>query len=174
MRLYSLDIKPTRKSNTVTLSLEKREADRFCERERDKSERSRRRGNEPPGSSSSHRCWFFQIIFFRLSFLYFRKTIRIPPFIYTVRSCISIAALFYFSTILFERRTPLLLCPSAKKCSRSISSRAFCEFLRSRRVFSGAISRDKSDGRRINIHQRERKKKRFWRQCPILNPMTAR
>ena len=64
-----------------------------------------------------------------------------------------------FSTILFERRTPLLLCPSAKKCSRSISSRAFCEFLRSRRVFSGAISRDKSDGRRINI-LREREKKK--------------
>ena len=141
-------------------------------RERERRERSRRRGNEPPGSSSSHQCWFFQI-FFRLSFLYFRKTIQIPPFIYTVRSCIYIAALFYFSTILFERRTPLLLCPSAKKCSRSISSRAFCEFLCSRRVFSGAISRDKSDGRRINI-QRERKKKRFWRQCPILNPMTAR
>ena len=172
MRLYSLDSTPTRKSNMVTLSLEKREADRFCERERDAREADEEETNRRKGSSS-HQCWFFQI-FFRLSFLYFRKTIRIPPFIYTVRSCISIAALFYFSTILFERRTPLLLCPSAKKCSRSISSRAFCEFLRSRRVFSGAISRDKSDGRRINIHQRERKKKRFWRQCPILNPMTAR
>jgi len=157
VRLYSLDSTPTRKSNTVTLSLEKREADRFCERERDAreadEEETNRRGVGRPLISG----WFFQI-FFRLSFLYFRKTIRIPPFIYTVRSCISIAALFYFSTILFERRTPLLLCPSAKKCSRSISSRAFCEFLRSRRVFSGAISRDKSDGRRINI-QREREKK---------------
>ena len=140
-------------------------------RERETREKQTKR-KRTAGASSSHQCWFFQI-FFRLSFFYFRKTIRIPPFIYTVRSCIYIAALFYFSTILFERRTPLLLCPSAKKCSRSISSRAFCEFLRSRRVFSGAISRDKSDGRRINI-QRERKKKRFWRQCPILNPMTAR
>lgn len=49
-----------------------------------------------------------------------------------------------------------MLYPSTKKCSRSISSRAFCEFPRSRRVFSGAISRDKLDGRRINI-QREKK-----------------
>jgi len=38
VRLYSLDSTPTRKSNTVTLSLEKREADRFCERERDARE----------------------------------------------------------------------------------------------------------------------------------------
>ena len=105
-------------------------------------------GNEYLGALPFLVCLFYIL----------RKTTLIPPFIYTVRSCIYIAALFYFSTILFERRTPLLLCPSAKKCSRSISSRAFCEFLRSRRVFSGAISRDKSDGRRINI-QREREKK---------------
>ncbi len=51
MRLYSLDITPTRKSNTVTLSRKKRGRQILCERER--RERSRRRGNEPPGSSSS-------------------------------------------------------------------------------------------------------------------------
>ena len=51
MRLYSLDSTPTRKSNTVTLSLEKREADRFCERERDAreadEEETNRRGRRP-------------------------------------------------------------------------------------------------------------------------------
>ena len=85
----------------VTLSLEKREADRFCERERDAREADEEETNRRVVVLSS------VLVFsdFRLSFLYFRKTIRIPPFIYTVRSCISIAALFYFSTILFERRT---------------------------------------------------------------------
>ena len=62
----------------------------------------RGRGNEPPGSSSQ--CWFFQI-FFCLSFLYFRKTTLIPPFIYTVRSCIYIAALFYFYHTLRTKNT---------------------------------------------------------------------
>ena len=63
MRLYSLDSTPTRKSNTVTLSLEKREADRFCERE-ERRERSRRRGNEPPG-----RRPLISVGFFRFSFV---------------------------------------------------------------------------------------------------------
>ena len=52
MRLYSLDSTPTRKSNTVTLSLEKREADRFCERERDAREADEEETNRQKGSSS--------------------------------------------------------------------------------------------------------------------------
>lgn len=63
MRLYSLDITPTRKSNMVTLSLEKREADRFCERERDAREADEEETNRRKGSSS-HQCWFFQIFSF--------------------------------------------------------------------------------------------------------------
>ena len=135
---------------------EKREARERREREkreRARRERSSQRGKRTAGSSSQ--CWFFEI-FFCLSFLYFPKTILLPPFIYTVRSCIYFA-LFYFYTIFFERRTLLLLYPSTKRCSRSISSHVFCEFLCSRRVCSGAISRDKLDGRRITSSEREKK-----------------
>ena len=63
MRLYSLDSTPTRKSNMVTLSLEKREADRFCERERDAreadEEETNRRGRRP----------LISVGFFRFSFV---------------------------------------------------------------------------------------------------------
>ena len=112
------------------------------------------RGNEPPGRRP------LSVGFFRFSFVCLFY-ISGKPFefllLFTRYVPASLSRRSFIFTILFERRTPLLLCPSAKKCSRSISSRAFCEFLCSRRVFSGAISRDKLDGRRVNV-QREKKK----------------
>lgn len=53
----------------VTLSLEKREADRFCERERDAREADEEETNRRKGSSS-HQCWFFQIFSFVCLFIF--------------------------------------------------------------------------------------------------------
>ena len=68
MRLYSLDSTPTRKSNMVTLSLEKREADRFCERERDAreadEEETNRRGGRRPLVSVGFFRFSFSSVFF--------------------------------------------------------------------------------------------------------------
>ena len=143
----------------------------FCERSR--PERKRTAGGGSSSHSSSVLLVFSDFLSSCLFYFLSRK-----PFSFLLLFTRYVPASIYRALLFLpyssERRTPLLLYPSTKRCSRSISSRVFCEFLRSRRVFSGAISRDKSDGRRINIHQRERKKKRFWRQCPILNPMTAR
>ena len=164
MRLYSLDSTPTRKSNMVTLSLEKREADRR-ERERDV------RGNEPPGSSS-RQCWFFQIFFFVCLFYISGKPFeflllftRYVPASTSRRSFIFLP----YSSNEEHRYCCALLRKSV--LVRSLRARFANSFVRVASSLARFRETNWMDGAETF---RERKKKRFWRQCPILNPMTAR
>ena len=74
-------------------------------RERETREKQTKRKRTAGGVVVLSSVLVFSDFLFRLSFLYFRKTIRIPPFIYTVRSCIYIAALFYFYHTLRTKNT---------------------------------------------------------------------
>ena len=74
-------------------------------RERETREKQTKRKRTAGGVVVLSSVLVFSDFLFRLSFLYFRKTIRIPPFIYTVRSCIHIAALFYFYHTLRTKNT---------------------------------------------------------------------
>lgn len=171
MRLYSLDITPTRKSNTVTLSLEKREADRFCERERDAREADEEETNRRGVILSSVLVFsdFLSSVFFIFPENHSNSSFYLHgTFLHLYRG----ALLFFYHTL--RTKNTVTVVPF---CEKVFSFDLFARVLRIPSFASRLLRRDfeRQIGWTAHKHsERERKKKRFWRQCPILNPMTAR
>lgn len=172
MRLYSLDSTPTRKSNTVTLSLEKREADRFCERERDAREADEEETNRRGVVLSSVLVFsdFLSSVFFIFPENHSNSSFYLHgTFLHLYRG----ALLFFYHTL--RTKNTVTVVPF---CEKVFSFDLFARVLRIPSFASRLLWRDfeRQIGWTAHKHssERERKKKRFWRQCPILNPMTAR
>ena len=172
MRLYSLDSTPTRKSNTVTLSLEKREADRFCERERDAREADEEETNRRVVVLSSvlvFSDFFLSSVFFIFPENHSNSSFYLHgTFLHLYRG----ALLFFYHTL--RTKNTVTVVPF---CEKVFSFDLFARVLRIPSFASRLLRRDfeRQIGWTAHKHsERERKKKRFWRQCPILNPMTAR
>ena len=142
------------------------------ERLRERRERRQKEANR----RSSSRCWFFETfrggLFF---FWFFPENHWTFLLLFTRYVPASISRSFIFTNIFFERRTvdcnnKLLrnvLVRSIRARAKNSFVRVASSLARFRETFANTL-----DGRRINI-MRGRKKKRFWRQCTILNPMTA-
>ena len=126
-------------------------------RERETREKQTKRKRTAGGVVVLSSVLVFSDFLFRLSFLYFRKTIRIPPFIYTVRSCIYIAALFYFYHTLRTKNTVTVV----PFCEKVFSFDLFARVLRIPSFASRLLRRDfeRQIGWTAHKHSEREKKK---------------
>jgi hypothetical protein len=153
-----MDSTPTRKSNTVTLSLEKREADRFCERERDKSERSRRRGNEPPGRRPLISVGFFRFSFWSVFFIFPENHSNSSFYLHGTFLHLYRGALLFFYHTLRTKNTVTVV----PFCEKVFSFDLFARVLRIPSFASRLLRRDfeRQIGWTAHKHSSEREKKK--------------
>jgi len=126
-------------------------------RERETREKQTKR-KRTAGASSSHQCWFFQI-FFRLSFLYFRKTNSNSSFYLhgTFLHLYRGALLFFYHTL--RTKNTVTVVPF---CEKVFSFDLFARVLRIPSFASRLLWRDfeRQIGWTAHKHSSEREKKK--------------